>query len=158
MCRRERPPWPFRHVPAVGDRTPLVGFEEALRHALAFGIGAGQRHHRRQIAALRGVEKERRRLVDVEQLRFGIAVDVEAEQELGPRVALLGEELQLLLGRHGIACLQGLDRFLHAGGGGLCGEQQGGHGDGQGGADETNEMHGRGLREARPVLAERRIV
>ena len=80
---------------------------------------------------------------------FGVAVDVEAEQELGARVALLGEELQLLLGRHGIACLQGLDRFLHAGGGRLGGEQQGGPGEGQGGADETNEMHGRSLREAR---------
>ena len=50
------------------------------------------------------------------------AVDkAEAEQELGARVALLDEKLQLLLCRHGIACLQGFDRFLHAGGGGLGG-------------------------------------
>src|SRR6185312_2149721 len=72
----------------------------------------------------RRVEQKRRCLVEIEHLRIGIAVDVEAEQELRTRIALLHQHLQILLRLRDVARLQCLQRILDASPGGLHAREQ----------------------------------
>ena len=124
------------HVPALGDQHPLHRIVEALRYTLAIGIGAGKRHHGRCVAALRRVEQQRRALGEVEQLRVGIAVDIEPEQELGARIAILGGGLQFLFRSRDVVRLKRLEARFHVGKGGRCA------------ADDRQEQRGCGKRSA----------